>query len=639
MNALRSGLPQEQAFALNHLVKISYERGDKYKFESFPGLAEGLVEKALEVGSIFYHVDWKVSWDYDDDFSGVGCLNGNSGTADILEKIDSLIEKDVPDALQTEQYFDQMVLITEALLTIRNMVTLPENALNISDLFPLKDLVCIILRLPANDSLIELKHLALDICEQLTPFMLLGADDPLYQTLLLQMASEDRGTILTALRALGRISVNLEAANRLDKVPGDVIQRIISWLLLNDDELTDACLDFLYQYTAVVPNVDHMLQAIQPEVLVDQLIRLLSHGARKVTRDYILAAEKRQPSHSDIALMPKDLLEEIIQLEEPERVHQWVKCFFEEDSNSFVTQLAAWQAYQNAFVVPLKSIGQSMITPADFIRNSTAVYQGSNAQVLREPGDGQQKFIIHGIRARPRPLSVDGREYARCLWTTPSATSQSRCGQFYLQPEKMWRHILSDHLQAKKNEQDQYDNVEQHLTCTWGKCQTYRQPTLLHLQDFARHLMSHISAVLPSAGVTAKANTWVTPAKMMSITFEETATVVDERNPRAAPQAAGIPLSAVLVLRNIARNVVKTEAEEELVKAQKRTSEKGGWNERLFRAYQPRLFEILAENRAMVSQFRIIKTSIVLANSFTQSPYIASLLELLVVEVDESDEE
>ncbi|CEJ90921.1 Putative RSC complex subunit Rsc9 [[Torrubiella] hemipterigena] len=616
LNALRSRIPEEQAFALNHLVKISFERGDKYKFDSFPGLAEGLVDKVLEVGHLFYHITWRVSWEVEADDSEIGCLNGNQGTPDILDRIGGLIERDIPDALQTESFFDQMTLIAEAMLTIRNMVTLPENAYNMSEFPPIKDLVCIVLHLPSRDSLVELKHLALDIAEQITPFMVLGSDDPLYLTLLGQMISEDRGTILTALRALGRISVNLEATNRLDNVPEEIIQRILSWLLLNDDELTDACLDFLYQYTAVVPNVEHMIHAIQPEALVDQLVRLLAHGARKVQHDFIITPEQRLPSRNEVAPMPADLLTEMLKLEEPDRVHQWVKCFFEEDGESFVTQLAAWQAYQNAFVGPLKAIGQTMITPADFIRNSTSVYPGSNAQVLREQGDGQQKFIIHGIRARARPMSLTGKEYGRCLWASDPAKKNAKCGRFCLTAEQMWNHVVDEHLGAQKNEEGQYQNVEQDFLCTWGDCSRYSEPTRMHLQDFARHVMSHISAVLSTE--SPKKQAWLIPAKTMTVTFEETMTMLDERNPRLPPQAAGIPLSAVLVLRNIARNIVKTESEEELLKQQKSNGKKGGWNEKLFRAYQPRLFEILAENRPM-------------------SQYIASLLELIAVEVDDSD--
>ncbi|KAH7151874.1 hypothetical protein B0J13DRAFT_250514 [Dactylonectria estremocensis] len=616
LNALRSNIPAEQAFALNHLVKISFERGDKYKFDSFPGLAEGLVEKALQVGSLFYHVNWVVTWDPIVDPYEVDTLDGNNGTHDILERIQNLIDKDMPDVLQTEAYADELVLITEAVLTVRNMVTLPENAHNMSEFYPLKDLICIILQLPPKDSLIELKHLTLDIAEQLTPFMTLESDDPLYKTLLAQMTSEDRGTILTALRALGRISMNLEATNKLGNVPGLVLQRIGSWLLLNDDELLDACLDFLYQYTAVVPNMDNLIRSLAPENLVDHLTRLLAHGAHKVQREFTLTPEQKLPARDQIAPMPDDLLQEMLKLEEPDRVHHWVRSFFEEDHDSFVTQLAAWQAYQNAFVGPLKAIGQPLITPADFIRNSTSVYKDSNAQVLREPGDPQQKFIIHGIRARPRPLGVDGREYGRCLWASNPTNKNEKCGHFYLKAPHMWNHILTTHLEEKRNEDGQYENSEKEVVCTWGECSRFATPTKMYLQDFARHINTHVSAMLPNSETSRKPDrSWVIPAKTMAITYEETMTVRDERNPNGPPQAAGIPLSAALVLRNIARNVVKTEAEDELVKAQENGGESGGWNETLFRPILPRLFEILAENRAL-------------------SPYIASLLDLIRIDND-----
>lgn len=603
LSALRSEIPEEQAFALNHLVKISFERGDKYKFDSFPGLAEGLVDKALSVGSLFYHVNWTVSWDPYYETSNIGLLNGNDGTQDILERIESLIEKDTPDVLQPEKYADELLLITEATLTIRNMVTLPENAYTMSDFWPLKDLICIILNLPVRDSLTELKHLALDIAEQLTPCMVLEPDDPLYKTLLSSILSDDRGTILTSLRALGRLSMNLEATNTLGDVPPSVLQRIASWILLNDDELTDACLDFLYQYTAVVPNVDHLVRSLAPEELVDHLVRLLAHGARKSQKEFVLMQERKIPARDDIAPMPEDLLQEMLKLEEPDRVHKWVKSFFEEDSDSFVTQLAAWQAYQGAFLVPLKAVGQPLISPADFIRNCTSVYKDSNAQVLRDPDGPQQKFIIHGLRARPRPLSLDGVEYGRCLWSKNPEKRHEKCGHFALKAEKMWNHVMATHLNEKRQENGQFENAERELTCTWGECTKYSQPTKVHLHDFSRHLTTHIAAMLPGTAHASKSGSkpWIIPATTMSIYYEETQTQRDERNPTGPPQAAGIPLSAVLVLRNIARNVVKTDAEEELVKAQSSRGERGGWNERLFRPVAPRLFEILAENKAMVS--------------------------------------
>ena len=604
LNSLRSKIPAEQAYALYHLVKISYERGDKYKFESFPGLAEGLVEKALEVASIFFKVKWRISWDPYGSCPAIDELDGYEGTDDILERIATLEPIQMTDTIQPEAFADEMVTINEAVLAIRNMVTLPDNALFMSNFCPVKDLICIILRLPKNDTVAELQQSALDIAEQLTPFLSLDSSDPLYVTLLESLHSSDRGTILTALRGLGRISMNLESTNKLGGVPETVLEKVTQWLLLNDDELMDACLDFLYQYTAVVANVDNLLRSIVPENLVIHLVRLLAHGAKRIQVEKPVTNEQIIPAKEGIAMMPPDLLQEMLKIEEPGRVHNWVKCFFEEDASSFVTQLAAWQAYQNSFAAALKSAGQNQITPADFIRNSTSVYKGSKAEVMKEPGELQQKFIIKGIRGRLLPLTMAGREYKRCLWDTSRIPFTEKCGQLFLNQEELWNHILNVHLQQFRG-QAGFENKELACACTWGECTKFAHPTTMRLAEFARHVNSHLSTLWPASstdGIPSKrAPPWIIPAKTMTLTYEETMTTRDERNPNAAPQAAGIPLSAVLVLRNLARNVVKTEAEDEMLKKQDQGGETGGWNEKLFRPLLPRLFEILAENRALVS--------------------------------------
>jgi chromatin structure-remodeling complex subunit RSC9 len=90
------------------------------------------------------------------------------------------------------------------------------------------------------------------------------------------------------------------------------------------------------------------------------------------------------------------------------------------------------------------------------------------------------------------------------------------------------------------------------------------------------------------------------PAQTIQLTYEETASIRDERNPNAPPQAAGIPLSAVLILRNIARNVGKTEAEEALLRGHDMDVDTVvGYKERLFRPVMGRLIEVFTENRLL----------------------------------------
>ncbi|KAK3941682.1 hypothetical protein QBC46DRAFT_99046 [Diplogelasinospora grovesii] len=643
--ALRSSVRAEQAFGLNHLVKISYERGDKYKFSQFSGLAEGLTEFALGVGSLFYHVDWTVSNDPDLDEGAIGELDGINGTSDILERIAQLKPRNVQDSIQSAEFADHITLITEAVLTIRNMVMLMENAYFMAEYPTLKDLLCILLNLPDLDIVVELKHFALDIAEQITPYLVLDTDDALYKTLLAQLKSNDRGTILTSLRAIGRIAMNHQTeTNKLSGVPPAVLQNIMDWLLLNDDELMDACLDFLYQYTAVVPNLDALLKNTNVEHLVMHLVRLLSHGAKRVQKEIVVSEARvvyETPSEQVVPI-PKDLLERLLAMEEPERCYAWLRCFFEEDPESNITQIAIWNAYNQAFFEPLKKKGRAMINAAEFIRNISTVYQSAGAQIVRDQGPtGEvQKFIIRGIRPRPNPTTPDGKEYFRCLWTRAVQPQQqhpglAKCGAWYISAETMWQHIMADHLAETPGEDGKFANREGEFRCCWDTCTKYREPTKLHLMQFTMHIRTHLKAAeealrsnaatqaqlngdahASSSGAKRQKHKIIKPAKTITLTYEETASARDERNPNTPPQAAGIPLSSVLILRNIARNVVKTESEEALLK-QQRAEDMGddekvgaGWNERLFRPVMLRLWEIFIENRLL-------------------APYITSLFQLL----------
>ncbi|RYP56989.1 hypothetical protein DL769_009774 [Monosporascus sp. CRB-8-3] len=615
LQSLRSCIPSEQAFALNHLVKISYERGDKYKFESFLGLAEGLIEKALEVGSLFYHVNWQVSYSGDQDVSDVSVLDGINGTDDILERIGTLQPKSVLDYMQPAEFADRLTRVTEAVLTIRNMVMLQENAVYMADVYPLKDLLCIILHLPNLEMLVEVKHFALDIAEQVTPYLVLDYEDALYRTLLEQLDSTDRGTILTSLRAISRISMNLEATNMLQHVPQVVLKNIMNWLLLNDEELVDACLDFLYQYTAVVANVESLLKAVNMEHVVPHIVRLLAHGARRVKEDVILEPEKKQPASEEVVPLPLDLHEKLVNTDEPQRCFHWLQSLFEEDAESHITQIAIWQAYQSSFGA-LTGAGRSMLSAADFIRNVSHVFSSARAQIIRGPGE-VQRFIIEGIRARTAPMDYETKEeYARCQWTTSKAPFPKTCNGFFLGGEKMWHHVLTAHLGVTIGENGKIEDREILTSCDWADCLKYPTPAKMKLSELTRHIKTHFPAsqkrppadVLEPAAKRQK-RSYVIPAKTMSLAWEQTLVTRDERNPKIE-QAAGIPLSAVLVLRNIARNVVKTESEEKLLKKHEMGGEGGGWNEKLFRPVMARLFEVMAENKAMAG-------------------YIASLLQLV----------
>lgn len=570
------------------------ERGDKYRFEGFPGLAEGLIEKVLEVSSLFYKVDWEVAYTEDGRMPTADTLNGIDGTPDVLERISKLVRLDFDDNIQTAEFSDAMLQVNEAALTLRNMVMLEENALYVSDLVPLRDFLSIALNLPNVDSVVELKHYALDIAEQITKYLHFEETDPLYISLLAQLRSTDRGAILTALRAISRISMNLEENNLLKGVPKEIIQNIMDWTLLNDEDLVSSCLDFLYQYTAVVDNVDFVISELQVDPLVNQLVRLLMHGAKTYESKMSLGREYKIPPPVDIAPLPQELLSELLKLEEPERSSQWLRCLFEEDAEAHITQIALWQAYQACFNPTIAETGVQLLPAADFIKNvSTTFAEKAAAQVQAGP---VQKFIIKGIRRRLVPVDLKGEEYSKCLWHVPNG---STCSQFFMSTEEMYKHILQTHLGATPIDNGTFQNTESNFTCLWDQCRRFAAAPATNLSQIAAHIKVHLP---PRPSVTKESAEHVgpPPAKRLKPSyiisppkqsFKWHNTAVDERN-----DAAGIPLSAVLVLRNLARNLPKTEAEENSLKLDASVS----WVDRLFKPVEPRLFEVLVHNKSLV---------------------------------------
>ncbi|KAI9834072.1 MAG: hypothetical protein M1819_003357 [Sarea resinae] len=585
--ALRSGIPEEQNYALHHLVKISHERGDKYKFEAFPGLAEGLIEKALEVSSVFYDVKWEISFKDDGSMHPTHTLDGIRGTKDILRRLQDLMRIEPSDEMETAESSQRMNNINEAGLVLRNMVTLEDNAEYLSRLFPVRDFICIVLNLPPRSSVVELQHYALDIAEHLTKYFALEADDPFYLSLLAQLKGDDRGKILTALRAISRLSMNLEENNHLRGVPLSTIQLIFQWTLIDDEELVNACLDFLYQYTAVADNVEAMLEGLNVDALINQCVRLLLYGAKETEAKSMTKAPLKGPPATEIPQIPRDLLEQLLQYDEPERSAHWLRASFEEDPHSDITQIALWQAYQARFAEFITP--QRMLLPAaDFIKNVSTTFAGANAQVLNGP---VQKFIIKGIRPRRAPMDPQGRLYTRCLWTLDNNRT---CGAFLPDAPRLWTHILSHHLRVPflPNSSSQFSLTPPHTlsrpyTCRWSTC--HLSPPLpssasaATTQDpfkIGQHIKTHLPSTTTSTTTSDPAiPTWIpnqTPSSRAGLHPNKRP---DKHFPSAPPNAngdipgefrtqiwlntatdergdaAGVPLTAVLVLRNIARNL------------------------------------------------------------------------------------
>lgn len=322
--ALQSGLPEEEEYALHHLVKISHERGDKYRFDQFAGLAEALINKLLQISTLFYDLEWLV--DYQESSSSRS-LDAINGTPDLLQKLQSAVPLDTDHNVETSEFRQALGRITEAGLVIRNMVMLDENAQYISKLPLLRDYFCILLNLRPHPALVELQYYALETIEQLTKYYDLDATDLLYETLLAQLESNDRGRIVTSLRAISRLGMTFEENKRLELVPLEIVQKLPEWMMLPDDELRSACLDFLFQYTSIADNVETLVLDADIQTLVRQLSDLLLYSAKKevpkLPKPRVPEPHYDSDNSAQVPRLCQDVIEQLLQFAEPDRSSRW----------------------------------------------------------------------------------------------------------------------------------------------------------------------------------------------------------------------------------------------------------------------------------------------------------------------------
>ncbi|KAK0945515.1 Chromatin structure-remodeling complex protein rsc9 [Friedmanniomyces endolithicus] len=481
--ALQSGIEEEEMYALHHLVKISHERGDKYRFDQFPGLAETLVRKCLSVCGLFYDVDWDISYDEDTMDADDETLDGLRGSSDIVRRLKNMIPRVTDDGMQDAAFQSQLGRIMEAGLVLRNMCLQGENAKYLVNIPTTREYLAVVLNLPQHPAIVELQHYALDTAEQLLVWCDLGPRDALYQALIAQLYEHDRGAIVIALRTIARIAMNLTGPKRLDDVPVEVLRKVQGWLLVEDEELKGACLDFLFQFTSSADNVEILLHRPDVAALAQHLSGLLLFAAKE---------ERRQPNptHSDkeaeeddgststkvhpIPRLSRPIVELLLQLEEPERSAEWLRMCFVSSPISDMTQIALWHAYQATFG-PYNTMTRNHLVAGEFIKNVSTTFAGATAQVA-----GGNKYVIRGIRPRGKAMEMGalpggtklaGSSLGRCGWVVQSigrdpetgepAMRESECGECFRRGDMtLLNHVLGEHLQVPRKKLDLRETME-----------------------------------------------------------------------------------------------------------------------------------------------------------------------------------
>ena len=344
---------------------------------------------------------------------------------------------------------------------------------------------------------------------------------------------------------------------------------------------------------------------------------------------------------------------------------------FEADPDGEITQLTLWQAYNECF--NSADMKQNLMQAKDFIQNVSVTFPTAQAQVVANEADPKRpKYTIRGIRPRAVPVDSRGRPYMRCLWQTPVVRSveetssgmqngaaklpnYAECDLSVAKPEEMWEHIITSHLglskdpatgkytagnsgatqprspHAKDPALDAMDvdgaaaagaaaatapaDPAQSWTCHWSGCAHFGAP-VADAAAVARHIMTHLPDTSIGAALrrphnrTAESREDLQALKYRPLSLERRFwnTLVDERK-----EAAGLPLAAVLVLRNLARRMALVdEADRGAVRfanggGEGEEGEEGangrrldeGWVERCFAPVRDRIFFAMAHNLSL----------------------------------------
>ncbi|KAH8427737.1 putative chromatin remodeling complex subunit (Rsc9) [Aspergillus melleus] len=590
---LQSGIADEVDFALYHLVQISNQRWDKFKFEGFPLLAETLMEKAIDVSVICTGVKWELQYDFRQPTDRVNVLNSLHGTRDILEKINNIPVTLPGDTLETYEFNHRLRNVKEATLVLRNMVLLKENAFYVSRYAKglLRDFLVILINLPNQPRLNEIKNDALDIAEEVTKFMRTDPEDPLWISLVNCLESSDRAHVVRALWALTHFSTELdepEANRALERISKPTLQQLYFHTLLDADrDILSGALDFWYQYTLSRENIEHMMDVFNLSVVfVPRMIALLTHDGRPSKKETVLQEEKVAPPPTEIPRVPPELLKELMELSEPERSSRWLRCCFVEDADCEITQIALWQAYQSRFADP-RVPGGGVLPAAEFIKNVSTTFTNAQAQVINGPG-ATTRFIIKGIRPLETAYTFQGFPYIYCKWADASKQMKP-CQRAFATPTDLRNHIFGDHMNLKPTETSGHYNLDKAdspiHTCLWDNCTKFRSSGP---SDNTAMVAGHVSSHLPEERLTDAEAPISKRAVLQERIVRKWFYVDTPINERGEP--IGVAYKAALVLRNLARNLPSGIA----------PGFNGlPWKKAVFLSNRPKIVEIWDRNRSL----------------------------------------
>jgi hypothetical protein len=245
--SLQSSLPNEIDWAFNTLIKFSYA-SENFCLDFIPSLIDLLLDFTID----FFqrHID----------------------TTD--HTFDAFCSKSQQEAYER---------VLQVFHILRNFSFLEMNIRRLALHERLLFLLMKGIALPPSSQYGELSRHCLDILENIAPQVSLTSREDRYLTAMTHLLfSNDRAFILGAIRALTRVAVTESNERVLANGDVDLIERMSQFLMIDDEELAAATLEYLYQYSSMRGSFSSQLVKCYPGNLIGLLTGFLSYKSSLV---------------------------------------------------------------------------------------------------------------------------------------------------------------------------------------------------------------------------------------------------------------------------------------------------------------------------------------------------------------------
>ncbi|KAI8141943.1 hypothetical protein BJV82DRAFT_616529 [Fennellomyces sp. T-0311] len=490
--ALRSRLPNEEDWAFNTLVKISFNF-DALTLDYMPMLLDILVAFAEP----FYkqHVE------------------------PALERKSEISES----MFSSKKNQEMLERVLQVFHILRNFSFLETNVRRIAHHDRLRQMLMMGIALPPDSQYAELSRHCLDILENIAPQVIVnGPADPYILTMIFLLFTNDRALILGAIRSLTRVGVTEINERVLGTGNPDTIKRMSQLLYLDDEEMTAATLEYFYQCSSLNGNFSSVLVKSYPGNLIGLLTGYLSYKSVLAPKSSSLNATIHGIPQTQAGTGGKNKsqaptipdLTDYAHLDEPYRCLGWLKEKLVKAGLDDKMELKDIFAQYKELFGTEKPLGLKEF----YTVLKIAFPQPPPVEAAVASGQ-MDDLVLQNVKYAPSKSA----EELKCKW--------AECSQQFETEEDLHKHITEAHLQHKEEamEEDGKEN-EPGYKCQWLAC---NRSGFKDKAAAVHHLRTHF-------GKVAKRS-------------KKRPDFMIDKIPVDDSEVSGVPLTAALLLRNLAK--------------------------------------------------------------------------------------